>query len=78
MRDGAVNNGLVRYLHVQVDIPTETSIISVRGDVRYWRCEMMGDVGVRQLKSADGRQEMRIEQKFQDLMLCKSMKDGPE
>ena len=54
------------------------SAMDVRGDVRCWRCEMMGDVGVRQRKIDDEREEMKIEQRFHVLMLSKSMKDGRE
>ena len=46
------------------------------GDVSCWRCEMMGDVGVRQLMSDDGWEEIRREQRNQYVMLAKSMNDG--
>ena len=42
--------------------------MGVTGDVSCWRCEMMGDVGVRQLMSDDVCVEIRREQSYRDVM----------
>ena len=60
--------------------------MGVTGDVSCWRCEIKGEVGVRQLMRDDGWEEMRRLQRYQDVMSAyqveisssKSMNDDRE
>ena len=52
--------------------------MGVTGDVSCWICEMMGEVAVRQLMRDDGWEEIRREQRYQEVMLAQSMNDGRE
>ena len=56
------------------------SNIGVTGDVICWNCEMMCEVGLRQLiiDDDDGWEEMRRKQRFQDVMVAKNMNEGRE
>ena len=52
--------------------------MGVTGDVIFWRCEIKGEVGLRQLRRDDGWEEMRRKQRFQDVMVAKNMIEGRE
>ena len=42
--------------------------MAMTGDVKCWRSEMMGEVGVRQLMRDDRWKEIRRVQRYQDVM----------
>ena len=54
------------------------SYIGVTVDVKCWRSQMTGDVGVRQLMSDDDVWDEMREQRYQDIVLATSMNVGRE
>ena len=81
MRDAAEKDADVIEFHVFIEVRKENELHG-----RDRRCEMMGEVGVRQLMRDDRWEEVWMEQRYQDVMSSyqveisssKRINDGPE
>ena len=52
--------------------------MGVTGYGRCWRCELLGEADWRQLISDDGWAEISRQERYQDVMLAKSLNDARE